>query len=209
MSFTTTISSYSSVKRAPLRTSWTSCRYPEVRYSQALATRPGVFSRPSRDGSSPISFSSSRIRLSMLSSPRGSTAVFKGVVVGLHDHEPAQAARGQGRLQPLPEGAGEILTRGRHAAEGGHRARKIVVVHRVQDQPLHRSIEDSQVHRHPSHRIERARNGHLDLVVVPVLAVALAVDPLVVPWREGGILETVSRAEVIPSRQLQRAHPPK
>src|SRR5258705_2459134 len=201
MSFTTTISSYSSVKSASLRTWCTSCRYPEVRYAQALARRAGVRSRPSREGSSPISFSSSRISSSM-PSPRGGAAVFKSVVVGLDDHEAAQNSRGQRGLQPRPKGTGEIFAGGRHVAERVHRAREIVVVHSIQDDSRDRRIEGTEIRRHARDRIHLARHRHLDQVVVPVLPIALAVDALVLVGRQGGALEPVSRAEMVLTSEL-------
>src|SRR5512145_1763019 len=54
MSFTVTISSYCSRKRACRSTSLGSSAYPRVRYRRAFSNRSGVPLRPSRSGSSPI-----------------------------------------------------------------------------------------------------------------------------------------------------------
>jgi len=83
------------------------------------------------------------------------------------------------------------------------------VVHAVEDQTLHDGVECAQIRRHAGDGIELPSHGHLDQVVVSVLAVALAVDPRVVLGREGWVLEPVPRAEVVLPRQLDRAHAPK
>src|SRR5256712_6450546 len=49
-------------KHAPVINCFASVRYPEVRNVNALATRCGVLSSPSRPGSSPISINSSRTK---------------------------------------------------------------------------------------------------------------------------------------------------
>src|SRR5688500_508369 len=62
MSFTITISLYSTVKSASLRTVSMSAEYPLVRNLSAFSTRCGVLTSPSRCGSSPSAAMSCRMR---------------------------------------------------------------------------------------------------------------------------------------------------
>src|SRR5262245_6849761 len=211
MSFTTTISSYSSVNSAPFRMSCTSCPYPDVRYLYALATRAGVRASPSRDGSSPSSARKSRINCSIIGSPRGSvlTAVLEIVVVGLHHGHAPQPSRRQRGLEPGPEGPCQILS-GRHdALQAADGRRQIVVIDAVQQRALNGAVDDAEVDRHPGQRIDVAAHRHLHLVVVAVLPIALPVDARIVLVAERRAGQAMPRAEMVATREPKLAHGPK
>src|SRR5579859_1547771 len=92
MSFTMTMLLVAWVKSALLITSSRATRFPCVRKLSAFATRSGVFSRPSRSGSSPSSTRSWRTRAAILA--------FFGSIPATRQQFSGQRHRGQKKRRP-------------------------------------------------------------------------------------------------------------
>ena len=83
------------------------------------------------------------------------------------------------------------------------------MVHAVEHQPLDGGVEGAEVGGHAREGIAPPLHRHLDQVIVPVRAIALAVEVGVLLGGERGALESVTGAEVVLPRELERAHAPK
>src|SRR5262249_56429534 len=70
-------------------------------------------------------------------------------------------------------------------------------------------VDHAEVDRHPGRRVRLPGHRHLDVVVVAVLAIALAVQPLVGLGVEGGVGQPVPGAEVVAPGEGEAAHGPK
>src|SRR2546423_1476825 len=186
------LSCFSSKIPSPI-TDLASLPYPCVRNFSDAATRAGVRSSPSRDGSSPISSSWRR----MISSNSLSPFVLDIIVFGFPEHQPLQLPGRDLRLENLPERSDDVLRSRDDVLHERHVEIEVPVVHHARDLLLDDLLQLGQIEDISGLGVGLAfdRNVQRVVVAVPVLVVALPEESRVLLVAEGRVMNPMGGVE--------------
>src|SRR5215213_3096337 len=193
MSRTITMLLWHSSNSASPMTCRASRSYPRVSHCSDAATRAGVFIRPSRAGSSPMSSSCLLTR-----SARSSVScVFDIVVFGFAKNETRELRWSDGRLEDPPELNYYVLRRGNDSLHELNVEVEVLVIDLVDNLGFDDVTEPGEIEHIARWLVDLSFDGDFEIVIVPmpVGVVALPERGFVFRVGERGIENAMRRVE--------------